>query len=95
MPLERLLERCQEDTKRLINPGAAARLSRWRSCQTEEECVQFIKGLIRKQAGKENGWSIDQAGGVSLESIVLDHESALFDDKDKKIAAQTLGRVSI
>ena len=95
MPLERFLARCHADTGRLINPGAAARLSCYQEYQTEEERVEFIQRMIRNPAGMKNGWVIDQAGGVSLESIVLDHEPALFDDKDKKFAAQTLGRVII
>ena len=95
MSLERLLARCHADTGRIINAGAAARLSCYQKYQTEGERVEFIRQMIRNPAGMKNGWVIDQAGGVSLESIVLDHEPALFDDRDKKIAAQTLDRVNI
>lgn len=95
MSLERFLAMCQEDTMRLINPGAAARLSYWRNYQTDSERVAFVKRMIRNEHARENGSAIDDADGVSLESIVLDHVPKLFDDDDKEIAAYTLGRVNI
>ena len=93
MSLERFLARCQADTKRLISPHTAAGLSRWRECQTQAERVDFVRRLIRSEAGRRNGWAIDQAGGVSLESIVLDHQPDHFNEEDRRIAKQTLGRV--
>lgn len=92
MALERLLAKCEEDTRRLINPRAAAALGRWRHCQTEDERVDFVRRLIRDSRGQANGYEIDRLSGISLESIVLDHASELFNDDDKAIAAITLGR---
>lgn len=92
MPLRAHLATCEQDTRRIIGNRAANALSYWRSRQADDDLVHFVKNLIRSPAGQRNGWKIDQNGGVSLEAIVLDHEPDLFSQKDKEIAARTLGR---
>lgn len=95
MALERLLSICEDDTRRLINGRAAGALGRWRHYQSDDERVQFIKKLIRSSDGRANGFEIDRLGGISLESIVLDHAPELFSRDDKAVAAETLGRPSL
>lgn len=89
--LKELLQVCEEDTRRIVNAGAAKRLAAWRQYKSEAELVAFIARLIRIKENQANGFFIDRQHGVSLESIVAIHLPSLFTEDDIRIAKQTLG----
>jgi hypothetical protein len=89
--LEELLHRCQEDTARICSQGAANRLGNWRRYKgNQPELIAFIQRCIRGNESRLNGWLLDIGGGLSLERIVLDHCSQLFDESDLWEARRTL-----
>ena len=90
--LEKLLDRCQEDTARICNQGAANRLANWQRYRgNQPELIAFIQRCIRGNDSRVNGWLLDNSGGLSLERIVLDHCPQLFDASDLLEARRTLG----
>ena len=89
-----LMQRCQDDTSRLLDRRAAVRLGRWRNhAVSESALIDYIKHLLRGDH-RGNGWALDQKGGLSLERIVLDHCPDLFSDEDLREARRTLGIAS-
>jgi len=89
--LKKLLEKCEDDTRRFVNNGAALRLATWRQHRSEEELVAYISRTIRIKKNQANGFLIHTQHGVSLESIVAIHLPTLFSGEDIRIARQTLG----
>ena len=89
--LRQLVEKCEEDTARIVGQGAANRLAKWRRyAEGEEALIEFVQRVIRGKK-RSNGWLIDQKGGLSLERIVLDHVPELFTEEDKREERSTLG----
>ena len=90
-----LMQRCEDDTSRLLDRRAAVRLGQWRShaAVSESALIEYIKRLLRGDQ-RGNGWELDQKGGLSLERIVLDHCPHLFSDEDLREARRTLGIAS-
>jgi hypothetical protein len=92
--LSSLMQRCEDDTNRLLDRRAAVRLGRWRShADSESALIEYIKRLLRGDH-RGNGWELDQKGGLSLERIVLDHCPDPFSDEDLREAKRTLGIAS-
>jgi len=85
------LRRCEADTARLLNEGAAVRLANWRRYENDPaELVAFVKRVLRGPR-RQNGWELDRKGGRSLERIVIDCGCPPFDKDDVLIAKETLG----
>jgi len=85
-----LLATCQEDTARLVSPGAAARLATWRRYEDDQaKLVSFVQRILHK--GGRNGWKLEQEGGLSLERIVIEHCPQLFTEDDIHQAKRNLG----
>ena len=88
--LEKLLDRCQEDTARICKQGAANRLGNWRRYRgNQPELIAFIQRCLRGD-NRVNGWRLESSGGLSLERIVLDHCPQLFNASDLLEARRTL-----
>lgn len=88
--LAALLERCESDTAKLLNQGAANRLAAWRKYrENQPQLIAFIQRLLRGEA-RSNGWELDRKGGLSIERIVIDN-SQLFTTDDVRAAKDTLG----
>ena len=86
-----LLQECEEDTRRLLDAGAANRLGNWRQYTASQDAlVAYIQKLLRG-SHRENGWRLDQKKGLSLERIVIDHCPHLFQASDHEEAKRTLG----
>jgi hypothetical protein len=89
--LKTLLQRCEDDTRRLLGHLAAERLGNWRRhTQSEQSLIEYVEQLLWGEH-RENGRRIDQQGGLSLERIVLDRRPDLFTDSDRQQAKRTLG----
>ena len=85
-----LLEQCEQDTCRLLGPGAAVRLRHWTAhTSSESELIEYVQQLLWGEHC-ENGHKLDQKGGLSLERIVLDHCPEMFTDVNKEQARRTL-----
>jgi hypothetical protein len=85
-----LLTRCEQDTRRFLGEGAARRLGNWRRyASSEYELIQYIERLLWGE-NCENGYKLEQMGGLSLERIVLDHCPDEFTDSDSEQARRTL-----
>ncbi len=88
--LVELMEKCEADTKELINAGAAVRLANWRKYSDNEVLlVQYIQRVIR--SNRSNGWKLESRDGLSLERIVIDHCPELFTEEDVGVAKVNLG----
>ncbi len=86
-----LLQRCEDDTRRLLGPLAAQRLGNWRRrTSSQTALVEFVQRLLWGEHC-DNGRKLDQQGGLSLERIVLDHVPDLFTAADREQAGRTLG----
>jgi hypothetical protein len=86
-----LIERCEEDTRRLLGHLAAERFGNWRRYSTDERrLIEYVQRLLWGERC-ENGKKLDQQNGLSLERIVLDHRSDLFCAEDRRQARRTLG----
>ena len=89
--LQRLLERCEADTARLISQGAANRLANWRQYRhNQSELVAFVQRVLRGEH-RAHGWELDQKGGLSLERIIIECCPDLFTQDDIREAKATLG----
>ena len=85
-----LVEQCEQDTCRLLGTGAAIRLGHWRDhTSSEPELIDYVQKLLWGEHC-ENGYKLDQRGGLSLERIVLDRCAEMFTDADKEQARRTL-----
>ncbi len=85
-----LMEKCEADTKELINAGAAVRLANWRKYRDNQELlVQYIQRVIR--SNRSNGWKLESKGGLNLERIVIDHCPELFTEEDVGVAKENMG----
>ena len=85
-----LLEQCEQDTCRLLRSGAAVRLRHWRDhTSSEPKLIEYVQKLLWGEH-RENGYKLDQMGGLSLERIVLDRCPEMFPDADKEQARRTL-----
>jgi len=87
-----LLERCEEDTRRLLGGIAAHRLGNWRRhvWTSQQALIEYVQQLLWG-ARCDNGRKLERQGGLSLERIVLDHCPDLFTDSDRQQAKRTLG----
>ena len=86
-----LLARCEEDTARLLDQGAANRLANWRRyTDNQDKLVVFVQRVLRGDS-RHNGWELDKIGGLSLERIVIEHCPEFFTQDDICEAKQTLG----
>ena len=89
--LETLLQRCEDDTRRLLDPRAAERLGNWRRhTAPPEKLVEYIQRLLWGEHC-DNGKKLDEQDGLSLERIVLDYVPELFTEADREQAKRTLG----
>jgi hypothetical protein len=87
--LIRLLEQCQADTQEVLGPGAAGRLAHWQQYTNDRErLIRFIKKRIR--GTWRNGAELHRRGRLSLEQIVIQCGSEVFDDSDIERANATL-----
>ena len=85
-----LMQRCEDDTRRILGRGVAGRLGKWRRyASSEQELVEYIRRLLTGEH-RENGWDLDRHGGLSLERIVVDHRPDLFNENDHQEARRTL-----
>lgn len=85
------LRRCEADTARLLNEGAAKRLANWKRYENDPgELVAFVKRVLRGPHRK-NGWELHHKGGRSLEQIVIDCGYPPFSVDDIRTAKDTLG----
>jgi len=86
-----LIQKCEDDTRRLLGHLAAERLGNWRRhTQSERSLIEYVVQLLWGEHC-QNGRRIDQQGGLSLERIVLDHCPELFSEADREQAKRTLG----
>ena len=68
-----LLQRCEDDTRRLLGHLAAERLGNWRKhTSSETNLVEYVQQLLWGEHCA-NGRKLDRRGGLSVERIVLDH----------------------
>ena len=85
------LRRCEADTARLLNKGAAGRLANWRRHESNlPELVAFVQRTLRGP-NRQNGWELHRNGGRSIEQIVIDCGKPPFEDDDIRVARETLG----
>jgi hypothetical protein len=85
------LRRCEADTQRLLNKGAAHRLANWQAYKDDPaELIAFVQRVIRGPK-RSNGWDLDRKGGRSLERIVIECGCPPFTEEDIRVARQTLG----
>jgi hypothetical protein len=88
--LTALLAQCESDTAELLGKAPANRLAKWRGyADDRDELVAFVRRVLRGDS-RENGWELDQQGGLSLERIALAFPD-LFNDDDIAEAKRTLG----
>jgi hypothetical protein len=86
-----LLQRCEDDTRRLLGHLAAQRLGNWRKhASSRTALTEYVQRLLWGEHCI-NGRKLDQQGGLSLERIVLDHVPDLFTEADHEQARRTLG----
>ena len=86
-----LLQRCEDDTRRLLGPLAAQRLGNWRRhASSQTALVEYVQRLLWGEHC-ENGRKLDRQGGLSLERIVIGHAPNLFTAADREQAERTLG----
>jgi hypothetical protein len=86
-----LIQKCEDDTRRLLGHLAAERLGNWRRhTQSESSLIEYIERLLWGEHC-ENGKRLDRQGGLSLERIVLDYHPELFSEADRQQAKRTLG----
>jgi hypothetical protein len=86
-----LLQRCEDDTRRLLGSLAAQRLGNWRKhASSPKTLTEYVQRLLWGEHCA-NGRKLDQQGGLSLERIVLDHLPNLFTEPDRQQAKRTLG----
>ena len=92
--LIRLIQTCEDDTRRLLGNLAAQRLGNWRRhVQSERSLIEYVEKLLWGDHC-QNGKRLDEHGGLSLERIVLDHKPELFLESDRQQAKRTLGIIS-
>lgn len=85
------LQRCEADTARLLNEGAARRLANWQAyIGDHDELLRFVQRVIRGPR-RSNGWDLERLGGRSLERIVIECGCPPFTEDDVRIARDTLG----
>ena len=85
-----LMEQCQRDTQEVLGDGAAGRLAYWLDHRNDRgRLVKFIQDRIHGDTW-ENGARLHQRGKMSLERIVVDCGTALFETKDIERAQETL-----
>jgi hypothetical protein len=88
--LTELLQQCQDETAKVIGPGAAGRLAHWQECRFDEpKLVHFVQGKLRTEK-RENGRKLELAGRLSLERIVVYHRPDLVTEEDIIWAKATL-----
>jgi hypothetical protein len=88
--MDLLLQKCEDDTRKLLGNGAANRLGNWRQhAEAKTELIGYIKKLLRGNH-RANGFELDRKGGLSLERIVLDQCPEFFDSSDREEAKRTL-----
>jgi hypothetical protein len=87
-----LLQRCEDDTRRLLGHSAAQRLGNWRihAAKSETALMEYLQRLLLGEHCT-NGKKLDRQGGLSLERIALDHVPNLFTEFDRDQAKRTLG----
>jgi hypothetical protein len=86
-----LLQRCEEDTRRLLGSLAAQRLGNWRKhVSSQTALVEYVQRLLWGEHCA-NGKKLDKWGGLSLERIVFDCLPNLFAESDRGQAKRTLG----
>lgn len=89
--LEQLLQKCEEDTARIIGDAVAKSLGKWREHQGNYlRLIPFVQWRLRV-ANKETARQLDLAGGLSLERIALDYYPEFFNASDLQEAKRTLG----
>ena len=85
-----LLQRCQDDTLEILGASAASRLSHWQQyAEDQSKLVRFIHDRLLMT--RENGYTLERMGKLSLERIVVHHHPKLFTQEDIEIAQATLG----
>jgi len=89
--LEELLQKCEEDTGRIIGDAVAKSVSKWREHQGNYlRLIPFVQWRLRV-ANKETVRKLDRDGGLSLERIALDYYPEFFNASDLQEARRTLG----
>jgi hypothetical protein len=89
--LIKLIQTCEDDTRRLLGHLAAERLGNWqRHTRSERSLIEYVEQLLWGEHC-QNGKRLDQQGGLSLERIVLDHRPESFSESDRQQARRTLG----
>lgn len=84
------MNRCQEDTLKILGAGPAARLANWQKYASGQvRLIRFIKDRLRSER-RENGRKLELAKGLSLERIVVYHCPELFDPDDIEWTKATL-----
>jgi hypothetical protein len=90
-----LMEQCQRDTQEVLGDGAAGRLAYWLDYRNDRErFVKFIQDRIHGEPW-ENGARLHQRGKLSLERIVVECGTAVFEAKDIERAQETLKMAQI
>jgi|SRR5690349_4094825 hypothetical protein len=85
-----LMEQCQRDTQEVLGDGAAGRLAYWLDYRNDRErLVKFIQDRIHSDTW-ENGARLHRRGKMSLERIVVECGTVVFDSKDIERAQDTL-----
>ncbi len=88
--LVELMEKCEEDTRKMVSIQAAIRLMNWRKYKKDSAMlVQYIQRVIRNN--RKNGWILEKCGGLSLERIVINHHPEQFTEEDITVARTNLG----
>lgn len=86
-----LLQRCEDDTRRILGQVAGQRLGNWRkNAGSQLALIEYVQRLLWGEHCA-NGRKLDQQGGLSLERIVLDHLPNLFTEPDRDQVRRTLG----
>ena len=90
--LEELLQRCEDDTGKIIGMEAATRISKWREHQGNYlRLIPFVQWRLNDEKNLEYAKRLDQEGGLSLERIALDYYPEFFHESDLRTARRTLG----
>lgn len=90
LTLEELLNKCEEDTGRIIGSEEAKRFGKWKEYKGNYlKIIPFLQWKLKGENGKI-ATRLDNENGLSLERIVLDYYSEFFNTSDIRQAKKNL-----
>ena len=88
------LERCENDTVRLLGPTSIKRMLHWRRHRDDPiKLAAFVRDCLHRTS--VTGWALHQKGGLTLEAIAISFGPPLFSKQDVDHARETLGLAAV